>query len=118
MAMMLSSLWTTKIEKSFSDEEQKTEEKLLTWWSNFAKFGNPSPTSNDGSVWRPVSYPSNDVDYMKISSSPIMKNSIKPERMLLWNKLIWGPILQKIERGIVYRKATEFFQQQLKPVIH
>lgn len=102
-----------RISKKFSEEEKKTEKNMVKLWTNFAKYGNPTPSSQDLPNWNPINFKTDVMDYMELSSEPVLKNSLYPERMLLWDKLVWGPREQLVENMIVYSRATEFLLKQL-----
>jgi len=106
--------------KKFSEEEKTAERIMIELWTNFAKSGHPSSSSADSNlpVWKPVDFKQEVWDYMDISSSPVMKTSLYTERMLLWDRLLWGPKIKNFENKLAYKEATEFLQQELQPVLH
>merc|ERR1740131_596140 len=93
---------------------ERASEVMVKLWTDFAKFGHPTPSSSNLLEWMPVSQDSNDVNYMDLSANPTMRSSVSPERMLLWDKLIWGPRIQRMENRIVFREASEFLAEKLE----
>jgi len=104
------------LDEHFSGEELDTEKIMMKLWSNFAKFGNPTPSSTSLPIWNPVDYKSDNIEYMELSSRPVLKKSLYPERMLLWDRLVWGPRLNQVDNKLLYVRATEFLQKELEVV--
>ena len=114
-----------------NDEELDTSKKMIKYWTNFAKYGNPnSQTIEDEKL--PVWYPYNQDEkvnhfncqfsilrdllyyqnYLDLKAEPEMKKNIHPERMYFWNKMIWEEKESLIERQQLYQRATNFLKQQ------
>jgi len=96
-----------------SDEELDTSKKMIKYWTNFAKYGNPnSRTIEDEKL--PVWYPYNqdEKNYLDLKAEPEMKKNIHPERMYFWNKMIWEEKESLVERQQLYQRATTYLKQQ------
>merc|ERR1712025_1231590 len=96
----------------FTAEEKKLEVDMLKMWTNFAKYGNPTPRNADPTIWSPVTLESG--GYMNITSSPTIESQhLMPWRTLLWKRMVYGPLIDKIDARIVYERASEFLGEQL-----
>merc|ERR1711892_696574 len=89
-----------------SEEESALSTHMVKYWTNFAKFGHPTPSSEDLPFWASVSQDAN--NYMELKAAPEMKQDLEAERMHFWEKMLWTPKQDAIERSVVYTKATEF----------
>merc|ERR1712106_243941 len=89
-----------------SEEESALSTRMVKYWTNFAKFGHPTPSSEDLPFWASVSQDAN--NYMELKAAPEMKQDLEAERMHFWEKMLWTPKQEAIERRVVYTKATEF----------
>ena len=61
--------------QNFSEEEKRTEEIMVKFWTNFAKFGHPTPSSGDLPHWRPVNHDSEamaSLNYFSTSTQNIL----------------------------------------------
>lgn len=69
-------------------EEQVGLFKFVKLWTNFAKFGNPTPDKNDQllkAVWRPVTGP--EFEFLDIGKELKTMSKPFPERIEFWNKI-------------------------------
>jgi len=91
----------------FIEEEQKLGRDMVQLWTNFAKFGHPTPPGDSVQnlpMWNQVTLLSG--GYMNISSSSNMElHHASPDRTLLWKKMVYGPAIEKIERQMLYEKC-------------
>jgi carboxylesterase type B len=80
--------------KPLEGKDLEISKQLLTVWTNFAKFGEPTP-KNDDIVkvnWEKVT--KENFHYLDIGSDLVMKQNYLPERMKLWKNLY-----NKISKG-------------------
>jgi len=90
-----------------TDEEQTVSAIMIEYWTNFAKYGNPSPfTDTDLPQWKPYS---NEKNYLEIKPVPEMKSDIHPERMFFWQKMLWDKREDAVDRLMLYNKLTKLF---------
>jgi len=89
------------------DKETEVGDMMVEYWTNFAKYGNPSPF--DKSMipkWKQVT---DQKEYLEISETPKMKYNIEPERMTFWQKILWDRKEDHIERMMLYGKLSKLF---------
>merc|ERR1712227_488500 len=94
--------------KGFSEDETSTSKHMIKYWTNFAKYGDPSGYEKDAHEpeWYPVSQ--NEKNYMDLNANPEMKEDLFSERVLFWDKMIWQEAERMVEKKILYEKATQF----------
>ncbi|XP_031560588.1 cholinesterase 1-like [Actinia tenebrosa] len=69
---------------SFDDDEDRNVSDLMTTiYLNFAKFGQPTPTSVYGTQWE--MFNSSSKAYLKIKKNPFMTSKYHPIRIAFWN---------------------------------
>merc|ERR1712083_302534 len=97
------------VEKNFvvqMDEGEKSlKQTMIQLWTSFAKNGRPS---GEKVSWGSVAGGGGMLEL--IAENEDMKLEGREERLLLWDRLVWGPRQELIERKIIYEKANEFFQ--------
>merc|ERR1711879_698805 len=96
-------------QEEFSEEERLTSSHMVRFWTNFAKFGNPTPVSEDdegSGLWYPVT-PSQK-NYMEINFEPKMKKNLNEDRMYFWEKMVWAEREWSIEKRQLYAKSTKY----------
>ncbi|KAI2474218.1 esterase B1-like isoform X2 [Diabrotica virgifera virgifera] len=60
--------------------------RFVKLWTNFAKYGNPTPQGNDLNLtWNPVNQ--EEVNYLDIGEELTMKMNPEPERLKLWKEI-------------------------------
>jgi carboxylesterase type B len=62
--------------------------RFVRLWTNFAKYGNPTPDKNDkllNVIWKPVT--SKDLDMLEIGYDLVACKSPETKRMEFWDKL-------------------------------
>ena len=63
---------------------------MVAAWTNFAKYGDPTPPDSDLTSWLPITQPYNQYYWNISSPQPEMGNSSYiHDRMALWEE-IWG----------------------------
>ncbi|XP_074040164.1 juvenile hormone esterase [Leptinotarsa decemlineata] len=66
--------------------ETKAMQRFLNMWTNFAKYGNPTPEGTDlNIIWKPVEEDS--VNFLDIGSELTMQTNPESERMTLWKDI-------------------------------
>jgi len=87
--------------------ETKVGNTMIDYWTNFAKYGNPSPFDSDDLVkWEQYT---DKKAYLEIKPSPEMKYNIAPERMTFWQRILWDKKEDTIDRHVLYAKLTKLF---------
>lgn len=69
--------------------EDKYVQKFVKLWTNFAKYGNPTPEIDEnfnGATWKPVSKDSMD-GYFVIDKETKMSENVEKSRMEFWDKV-------------------------------
>jgi carboxylesterase type B len=94
----------------FTEDDTKMIDLMVTYWSNFAKYGNPSPF-RDASVanWTPVR--PDQKNYLDLQLEPSMKKNLAAERMLFWERMKYAPKEEDIEQKVIIKKAMKFFMK-------
>jgi carboxylesterase type B len=70
-------------------EELKLSKLMVECWTNFAKYGNPTPFKNDDHpTWQPVTHQKK--NYMDLKPFPELKQDIVSERMAMWQSVVWS----------------------------
>merc|ERR1711881_427966 len=94
----------------FNEDDKKMIDLMVTYWSNFAKYGNPTPFKNAGIAnWTPVR--PDQKNYLDLQLEPSMKKDLIPERMLFWERMFLAPMEEDIERKVVMKKVMKFFMK-------
>ncbi|XP_044731316.1 juvenile hormone esterase-like [Chrysoperla carnea] len=73
---------------------------MTTLWTNFAKTGNPNPTTSDPHInveWKP--FTPSDENYLEIDLKPQSKKSLFKERIQFWNNLKMVDAIVEIDQG-------------------
>merc|ERR1719468_255376 len=93
---------------NFSEAEEDTADRMVRYWTNFAKFGNPTPVTGDkdSGLWYPVT--PDQKNYLEIKAEPEMKKNLHSERMFFWDKMVWAERERIVEKNQLYTKATQF----------
>jgi len=86
-----------------TEEEMEVRDTLVKYWTNFAKYGHPSPLMRDN-ITQWLTY-SSDKNYMVLGSSPVMKTNVEEERMAFWQKIHWNEKEAKIEKLNIFKRA-------------
>jgi len=70
-------------------QDNITSERILTFWTTFAKTGNPNPTSSDviSVTWDAVTS-SDSVPYINLDSELTMEENFRSDRMEFWQNYI------------------------------
>jgi len=87
-------------------EENALSRKMVNYWTNFAKFGHPTPSSHGIPLWHSVTQ--TESNYMVLKDSPEMGQDLLLERMAFWERMMWTAKEEKIDRKLMMTKATRF----------
>ncbi|KAJ8923392.1 hypothetical protein NQ315_001950 [Exocentrus adspersus] len=77
-------LWGKRTDEK---EDDRTRHRLLTMWSNFVKYLNPTPEEDDfldNAIWKKVA--PNDLVYLNIDSTLDMREN--PRKYIEWEKIV------------------------------
>jgi len=87
------------------EEDNKVSDIMIEYWTNFAKYGNPSPfLDTDIPHWKPYGQ---EKRYMEIKVAPEMKGEILPDRMLLWQKVLWDKMEDEVDRAMFLKQLLK-----------
>lgn len=67
-----------------------TRERMVTMWTNFVKFGSPTPTELpvlQNVIWKPIEANSTEIDYLKIGFELEMLKNPEKNDMAFWNDI-------------------------------
>jgi len=93
-----------------TEDDKKMIDLMVTYWSNFAKYGNPTPFRDAGiASWTPVR--PDQKNYLDLQLEPSMKKNLAADRMLLWERMFYAPMEEDIERKVIIKKAMKFFMK-------
>jgi len=79
------------LRRNFTDEERRISHRIMTYWSNFATYGNPSEPAGIESTFEKnwEKFRSDDVNYLRIiSDTDSMQSNLKASGVVFWNQLI------------------------------
>jgi len=86
-----------------TEEEMNVRDSMVKYWTNFAKYGHPSPLMSDN-ITQWLAY-SSDKNYMLFDGSTQMKSNVEEERMAFWQKIHWNEKESKIEKVNIFKRA-------------
>jgi len=97
-----------------TEDDLRMRDILVKYWTNFAKYGHPSPLMSDNlTQWLPYSAQKN---YMELNLQPEMKQQVEKERMEFWQRVHWQPKEDEIEETNESILSTPFnFKVLMKP---
>ena len=70
--------------QQYNDVDRNISDMMITVFTNFAKYGNPTPQPVLGASWK--GFNSSDMAYFRIQSQPEMAVNYRPTKMAFWNK--------------------------------
>jgi len=86
-----------------TEEEFQVRETLVKYWTNFAKYGHPSPLMRDNlTQWLAYSSQKN---YMVLDVSASLEKEVENDRMAFWQKIHWNEREAKIEEVNIFKRA-------------
>ncbi|XP_013418255.1 fatty acyl-CoA hydrolase precursor, medium chain [Lingula anatina] len=71
---------------TFTDEEKEFSKKMMTYWANFAKTGNPNQPVSPSTTW--PEYTASGKEYIELGDVISAKSDVIPKRMVLWTNTI------------------------------
>ncbi|KAJ8047392.1 Pyrethroid hydrolase Ces2e [Holothuria leucospilota] len=80
----------------FTEEEESLSDIMMTYWGNFAKFGDPNGDKAELPYWPP--YRHTDKIYMQLKPVPEIAGNLKPNIVMFWNRLFSSAKLMKTGR--------------------
>jgi len=88
-----------------SEEDEKMSSIMVKYWTNFAKYGHPSPFLRQNiTTWK---HYSGDKRYMELSLKPTLKQNIEEERMTFWQKMVWNERESKLGDSSLMRRIID-----------
>ncbi|KAI2474068.1 juvenile hormone esterase-like [Diabrotica virgifera virgifera] len=79
-------LFKTPVAADLKDEDKSSIRKLVTLWTNFAKFSNPTPPGNNLNIeWKPIQ--KDQLNFLDIGKQLKMDFNPDPDRMSIWNEI-------------------------------
>lgn len=69
--------------QEFDERDRSLSNFVMTLYTNFAKFGDPTPESVNGVKWKP--FDRRDYAYLKIDEKPKIAFKFHPHRIAFWN---------------------------------
>ncbi|RZB94407.1 COesterase, Abhydrolase 3, and/or DUF2424 domain containing protein [Asbolus verrucosus] len=89
--------------KEPGSQEDTSYKRFVRLWTNFAKYGNPTPKDNDpllNVVWKPVT--GEEIDFLDIGENLVATSNPEPERINFWKNLFAeSPAAKKTECAYV-----------------
>ncbi|XP_064620762.1 neuroligin-4, Y-linked-like [Lineus longissimus] len=78
-----------KVRVNFSDKDREVSTKTMKLWTNFAKYGAPTPTGVDSYNMNWQEFTMESSGYLHLASDDFnMQNHFSARRMALWNNLV------------------------------
>ncbi|XP_033746031.1 LOW QUALITY PROTEIN: carboxylesterase 5A-like [Pecten maximus] len=74
------------------DDELTISRRVMTYWANFAKFGNPNGDDHDLTEWPQYTLPNK--CYLNISATDTVGRALYADRMDFWNKNVTSQLTQ------------------------
>lgn len=69
--------------QKYDEADRNVSDTVITLFTNFAKYGNPTPHPVSGVVWE--TFNSSNRVYMRIAEAPVMAINYHPTRMAFWS---------------------------------
>ena len=77
-------LMNLTILQTYDEADRNLSETIITLFTNFAKYGNPTPEPVSGALWR--KFVSSNRTYLRIQHQPVVATNYYPARMAFWNE--------------------------------
>ncbi|CAG9800585.1 unnamed protein product [Chironomus riparius] len=73
-----------------NSREHKMRDRMCKMWTNFAKYKNPTPKTNNPlpTIWEPVKSTDKDLNYMILDDNPRMVKNIHSDRINFWKEVL------------------------------
>lgn len=97
----------------FPDEESDLDVQvgdfMVDYWTNFAKYHDPSPFETEElPFWKPMSHEMKSDYFMELGKTPVLKEGFHPDRMLFWQKMFWQG---QVEDELQIKRQFQLFQK-------
>jgi len=73
---------------NYTEKEQQMSDIMAEYWTNFAKFSDPSPPSSSLPTWSPVPS-SGETNVLDLKLEPEMKTELDKDKEFFWQRLVW-----------------------------
>ena len=80
----------------YDAKDRQVSRFVMTLYTNFAKYGNPTPQSVSGVTWQ--QFNSTHRAYLRVDANPVMVSRFDPRRMAFWNR--YFPKLVQVQFGL------------------
>jgi len=98
---------TVEDAEGLSEEERSTSRHMIKYWTNFAKYGEPSPVGRgEVPTWYPVTPTTK--HYMELKAEPQALQDLLSDRMYFWEKMVWQSKQNTVVNSQLYRRTTKF----------
>jgi carboxylesterase type B len=79
-----------------TEEDKQTRERMVTLWTNFAKYADPTPFQEDDlTVWKP--FTKNVENYLNITAEPRnVEGEVLPTRMFFVERIYWEDVEDEV----------------------
>merc|ERR1711953_1208081 len=95
---------------NLSEEERETARLMIKYWTNFAKYGNPSPVGNfDVPTWYPVT--PDRMRHLELKAELAVGENLLADRMHFWDAMVWGEKESKVKIKTLYNKIAGLLSQ-------
>lgn len=88
-----------------NDDDLEVRKTMIKYWTNFAKYGHPSPLLKDN-ITQWLAY-SSEKNIMILDAEATMDKNVEEERMTLWKKVHWNQRMSKIEEVNIFTRAYQ-----------
>ena len=80
---------------------------MVRYWTNFAKYGEPSPVGvSEVPTWYPVTQDSK--HYMELKAEPEAGQDLLADRMYFWEMMVWRSRQAQVDRNKLYLRLAQF----------
>ncbi|KAL8176964.1 UNVERIFIED_CONTAM: hypothetical protein K2H54_040465 [Gekko kuhli] len=72
---------------NYTEEEKALSRRIMRYWANFARTGDPTEASEQGQVWPP--YSGSEQKYVKLNTQPLeVGRSLRAQICAFWNRFL------------------------------
>jgi len=73
---------------NYTEKEQRMSDIMMEYWTNFAKFSDPSPPTSSLPVWEPVP-PTGETNLLNLKLEPEMMTEVDKDKKMFWQRMVW-----------------------------